>query len=360
MAPAEKTQEAITDCVLLERCNGGSRTLLVVFAAANARSFTFYNTTRGLPCDVLYVRDPRKNAWYQDGFVATPGIEGATAFLQDLAAPYARVVVSGASMGGYAAILFGSRIGATRILALGPQTQLNHSYSRSPRRDVALRVPDLSAEIAASPPGQIHMMVGVLDAVDYFNVVRLADFGGAEVYCFEREDHFLPKSLAKSEALTRLFAAAVAGEALDPAPHPYVARSGLDQARCEMIRTVVPLMFEKRDFRTARALVRPFLSAGPPWALAHFLWGAAAFKDNLFGPAMRELKTAADMFPNSVDYNMLSAEAALHFCDHGAATTFARRVLAVRSNNVRARAIVEGGTPAVDSGAIALDEAPPE
>lgn len=360
MAPADKTQEAITDCVLLERCSGGSRTLLVVFAAANARSFTFYNTTRGLPCDVLYVRDPRKNAWYQDGFLAAPGIDGATAFLQELAASYTRVVVSGASMGGYAAILFGSRIGASQILALGPQTQLNHSYSRSPRRDVTLHVPDLSAEIAASPPGQIHMMVGVLDAVDYFNVVRLVDFGGAEVYCFEREDHFLPKSLAKSEALTRLFAAAVAGEALDPAPHPYVARSDLDQARCEMIRTVVPLMFEKRDFRTARALVRPFLSADPPWALAHFLWGACAFKDNLFGPAMRELKTAADMFPNSVDYNMLSAEAALHFGDHGAATTFARRVLAVRSNNVRARAIVEGGTPAVDSGAIALDEAPPE
>jgi hypothetical protein len=360
MDPAEKTQDTVTECVLLERCKGGSRTLLVVFAAANARSFTFYNTTHGLPCDVLYVRDPRKNAWYQEGFLDAPGIDASTAYLQDLASSYDRVVVSGASMGGYAAILFGSRIGASQIFALGPQTQLNHSFSRSPRRDVTLRVPDLSAEVAASPPGQIHMMVGVLDAVDYFNIVRLVDFGGAEVYCFEAEDHFLPKSLAKSEALTRLFAAAVAGDTLDPAPHPYVARTDLDQARCEMIRAVVPLMFERRDYRTARALLRPFLAVDPPWALAHYLWGAAAFKDDLFGPAMGELRTAANMYPNSVDYNMLSAEAALHFGDRADAATFARRVLAVRSNNTRARAIVEGLTPAVDSGAIALDEAPPE
>lgn len=360
MDPAAKSQDSISECVLLERCTGGSRTLLVVFAAANARSFTFYNTTRELPCDVLYVRDPRKNAWFQEGFLETPGIDVSVAFLQGLAASYDRVVVSGASMGGYAAILFGSRIGAARIFALGPQTQLNHSYSRSPRRDVILREPDLAAVVAASPPGQMHMMVGVLDAVDYFNVVRLVDLGGAEVYCFEDEDHFLPKSLAKSEALTRLFAAAVAGDALDPAPHAYVARAGLDQARCEMIRAVVPLMFEKRDYRTARALARPFLASEPPWALAHYLWGASAFKDNLFGPAMRELKTAANLFPNSVDYNMLAAEAALHAGDRAGAQTFARRVLAVRSSNPRARAIVEGQTPAVESGAIALDEAPPE
>jgi hypothetical protein len=360
MDPAAKSQESISECVLLERCSSGSRTLLIVFAAANARSFTFYNTTRGLPCDVLYVRDPRKNAWFQEGFLEMPGLDASVAFLQGLAAAYDRVVVSGASMGGYAAILFGSRIGAARIFALGPQTQLNHNYSRSPRRDVTLRVPDLSAEVAASPLGQMHMMVGVLDAVDYFNVVRLVDLGGAEVYCFEDEDHFLPKSLAKSEALTRLFAAAVAGEALDPAPHPYVSRAGLDIARCEMIRAVVPLMFEKRDYRTARALVRPFLAHEPPWALAHYLWGASSFKDNLFGPAMRELKTAANMFPNSVDYNMLAAEAALHAGDQTGAQTFARRVLAVRSSNPRARAIVEGQTPAVETGAIALDEAPPE
>jgi len=360
MEAAEKSQETISECVLLERCSGGSGTLLVVFAAANARSFTFYNTTRGLPCDVLYVRDPRKNAWFQEGFLDAPGIEASVEFLRTLAAPYERVVVSGASMGGYAAILFGSRIGAAQIFALGPQTQLNHSYSRSPRRDVTLRVPDLSDVVAASPPGQIHMMVGVLDSVDYFNVVRLVDLGGAEVYCFEDEDHFLPKSLAKSEALTRLFAAAVAGVALDPAPHAYVSRTGLDAARCEMIRAVVPLMFEKRDYRSARALVRPFLASEPPWALAHYLWGASAFKDNLFGPAMRELKTAANMFPNSVDYNMLAAEAALHAGDQAGAQAFARRVLAVRSSNPRARAIVEGKTPAVESGAIALDEAPPE
>ena len=360
MDDTEKSQQAISECVLLERCAGGSKTLLIVFAAANARSFTFYNTTHGLPCDVLYVRDPRKNAWFQEGFLETLGIDASVAFLKDLASSYDRVIASGASMGGYAAILFGSRIDAALILALGPQTQLNHDYSRSPRRDTTLRVRDLADVVAASPPGQIHMMVGVLDAVDYFNVVRLSDLGGAEVYCFEGEDHFLPKSMAKSEALTRLFAAAVAGEPLDPAPHRFVARSGLDQVRCEMIRTVVPLMFEQRDYRSARALVQPFLSVEPPWALAHYLWGASAFKDELYQAALRELQTAADMFPRSLDYNMLSAEACLHCGDQAGAQAFARRVLAVRSNNVRARSIAEGTTPAVEVSTIALDEAPPE
>jgi hypothetical protein len=360
MDPREKTQEAVTDCVLLERVPGGCRILLVVFAAANARSFTFYNTTRSLPCDVLYVRDPRKNSWFQEGFLPEGGIDASAEYLRALAASYDRVVVSGASMGGYAAILFGSLIGASCIFALGPQTQLNHNYSRSPRRDVALRVPDLADIVAASPSGQIHMMVGVLDAVDYFNVVRLVDLGGAEVYCFEDEDHFLPKSLARSEALTRLFTAAVEGLPLDPAPHPFVARADLDQARCEMIRAAVPLMFEKRDYRAARALVRPFLTTERSWALAHYLWGASAFKDGLFTPAMRELRTAANLFPNSVDYNMLAAEAALHSGDRLMAESFARRVLAVRSGNPRARAILAGGTSVVDTSTVALDEAPPE
>lgn len=356
----KKTQEAVTECVLLERRQAGSSTLLVVFAAANARSFTFYNTTQGLPCDVLYVRDPRKNAWFQEGFLDRPGIDASVEYLRALASSYDRVVVSGASMGGYAAILFGSRIDARTIFALGPQTLLNHSYSRSPRRNVTLRVPDLADVVRASPPGQIHMLVGVLDAVDYFNVVRLVDLGGAQVYCFEAEDHFLPKSLAKTEALGRLFAAVVAGERPDPAPHPVVTREGLDRARCDLIRTVVPLIFETGDYGRARALVEAFPASDPPWALAHYLRGAAAFKQDLFAPAMQQLRICADLFPRSVDYNMLAAEAALHLGDAAAAVAFARRVLAVRSSIVRARAIVEGATPAVESGTVALDEAPPE
>ncbi|MDQ3226141.1 MAG: hypothetical protein M3Q50_05870, partial [Chloroflexota bacterium] len=106
----------------------GSRTLLVLFGGiaggVSMPVFEFFRLTSELPVNKAFLRDPRRG-WYQLGI---PGLgDSATAVLDHLQAIIARagtgrVVMAGASAGGFAAILFGALCAADEVIAFSPQT----------------------------------------------------------------------------------------------------------------------------------------------------------------------------------------------------------------------------------------------
>ncbi|RYE32315.1 MAG: hypothetical protein EOP23_12835 [Hyphomicrobiales bacterium] len=62
----------------------------------------------------------RRNTWYQE-----PEWRGMVAAIAAATVPYRHVLAYGSSMGGYAALRFGSMIGATSALAISPQYSLH-------------------------------------------------------------------------------------------------------------------------------------------------------------------------------------------------------------------------------------------
>jgi pimeloyl-ACP methyl ester carboxylesterase len=110
---------------------GNSTTLLLAFGGMKGKldipPFEFFGLTGEMPIKRLFVRD-LKQAWYHRG-VRRHGstIPKVAEHLEQLIASHRidRLVVVGTSAGGYAALIFGSLLGADRVLCFGPQTSLD-------------------------------------------------------------------------------------------------------------------------------------------------------------------------------------------------------------------------------------------
>src|ERR687898_1897347 len=113
-----------------------SRTLLVLFGgiAGGVRMpvFEFFRLTSGFTAKKVFLRDPRRG-WYQLGI---PGVGDSPAAVRDLLsaaierARAERVVMAGASAGGFAAILFGTWCAADEVIAFSPQTFVDEENRR--------------------------------------------------------------------------------------------------------------------------------------------------------------------------------------------------------------------------------------
>ena len=113
-----------------------SETVVVAFSGLGTleggrHAFNFLSFSADATFSSILVRDP-EDCWYHG---SVPGIgRGCRALASHLAertSGYRRVVCIGASMGGYAALLFGHLLGADRVLAFGPQVLLDPAVLRS-------------------------------------------------------------------------------------------------------------------------------------------------------------------------------------------------------------------------------------
>ena len=86
--------------------------------------FEFFKAVKEINCDKLFVRD-FNHAWYQKGVDSTINdFEKLLAFLKNYIEKgnYKKVVFLGNSMGGYAAILFGTMLNVNSVISFVPQT----------------------------------------------------------------------------------------------------------------------------------------------------------------------------------------------------------------------------------------------
>jgi len=70
----------------------------------------------------------RKCSWYHKGICSkSDSIKSTVEYIKQLIEPYSEVSMIGVSMGGYAAILFGSLLNVKNVIAFIPQTRLDKS-----------------------------------------------------------------------------------------------------------------------------------------------------------------------------------------------------------------------------------------
>jgi hypothetical protein len=195
-----------------------SSTLLVLFGGiaggVSMPVFEFFRLTSGFPAKKAFLRDPRRG-WYQLGI---PGVGDSPADVHTfLSAAIARaraerVVMAGASAGGFAALLFGSSCGADEVIAFSPQSFVDAENrrlagdSRWPEQidalHQALGADDRPAtldllDVLPAAPGKTRYQVHVStdDPLDLFHAQRIAGHGGVEIFEHERGGHLLVKTL---------------------------------------------------------------------------------------------------------------------------------------------------------------------
>lgn len=153
-----------------------NKTLWVSFSSRGKSKFELVKTLSKLGDDVLFVND--NTLGYYNG-----EIEGLCQNPDELASiiksfhdeKYEEIIYVGSSMGGYAAILFGSINKPTKVLAFSPQIELNTNLSFTPSSDVDLIYDNISKNIylaesvqfyivLSSHPEDVYHIIGVRDA----------------------------------------------------------------------------------------------------------------------------------------------------------------------------------------------------
>jgi pimeloyl-ACP methyl ester carboxylesterase len=203
-----------------------SSTLLIAFGGLRGRMgvlpFEFFRATGGIPVKRLFVRDLRQ-AWYHRGMPehGTTLTDVARALEDVLARQHVeRLVVAGNSAGGYAALVFGTLLGADAALCFAPQTTLDldelaamgddrwDEYLRPLAAANALDPSwvDLARALPPARRADTRYRVFFDDSlpVDRAHAERLRGLEGARLYRFGHGRHHLVTSMRDSGVLQRL------------------------------------------------------------------------------------------------------------------------------------------------------------
>jgi hypothetical protein len=218
-----------------------SPTMLVLFGGiaggVSMPVFEFFRLTEGFPAKKAFLRDPRRG-WYQLG---VPGVGDSSADVRAFLgaaierARVERVVMAGASAGGFAALLFGAWCDADEAIAFSPQTFIDAENRRLAGDDrwaeqintlhaaMASRCPTLDLlDVLPPDPGKTRFQVHVStdDPLDLFHAYRIAGRGGVAIHEHERGGHRLVKTLRDRGLLQPMLLQALSDTRTDTAPAP--------------------------------------------------------------------------------------------------------------------------------------------
>lgn len=349
----------VKDSMLLARIVGANRhdlyedSLLIVFSCANSKSFTFYLNTQSMPCDVLYVRDPFLNHWYQSGVEPSSNVDALAASLKRIRESYRSVYCLGSSMGGYASLLFGSLLGARRVIALAPQVVLDPSFPRSPHRNTPLHYADIRTMVKQASDTEILIAFGDLDPVDSYNISWLQNGDRfpehISVVSYLGYDHLFPKALQKAAPLDQYFSQVFTGFTPETHGLPFRVGLGLSPAQIEGIQAAVPLYF-KKDHAAAFAILKPLIDRYPAWWAAKQLCGLVSLHGNIEPELSRRFVIeAADKNPRAFEFAHDAALAEIEAGNAEGARRYIGWVEAMRKGHTVSLALLEKYSSAFQS-----------
>ena len=160
-----------------------SRDALIVFSHAGypAGKFAMTNALRDVSINKIFV-NCKDNSWYQQGVPgASDTIDGTTEHLARLLKDMRikRSATIGMSMGGYASLLFGVKLGCTAALSLTSEILIGEDYGRSYKlnqlKRYDYRYMDLSKLIRENNTTRIYSIHGVYDDIDMSFLWTISD-----------------------------------------------------------------------------------------------------------------------------------------------------------------------------------------
>jgi len=191
--------------------------------------FSLRGTLAGIPVKKLYLRDLDK-AWFLHGLRGITGnVEETVAFLRDefAAAGTRRVIFTGYSLGGFAALLYGALCGAHEVHAISPQTFLGfwkrlRTGDRRWRRYVmplhfsgTRKFHDLRPWLAKAPThSQMHIHFARDSRLDALHAAHVRGLPQVKIREHSEGSHRLVTAMRESGELREIFERAATGETL--------------------------------------------------------------------------------------------------------------------------------------------------
>jgi hypothetical protein len=206
---------------------GTSEVTLVAFGGIRGGlgipPYEFFRVTEGLPVRRVFVRD-LDQVWYLRGVRGLGDTlpEAAAALGEALGAPV-RLVTTGNSAGGFAAIAFGSLLGADETHAFAPQTAIDRRHRvrwmdvRWPREMHHLRrvraapeLLDLRTVLRDHPGSAIHVHHSAAHGWDRRHAEHLRDLPDVTLHAYPAGGHRLVAELRDDGRLDAILSRAIA------------------------------------------------------------------------------------------------------------------------------------------------------
>jgi hypothetical protein len=118
------------EACLLSKPNSGATRLVVACSSygdhGNPPGFEWVNLLTDQAVNLLWLRDPLQH-WYLGGLPEIGDLQASAEFVREFAQGQ-HVTITGSSMGGFGALLYGALIQADEVVAFAPQTNLTEAW----------------------------------------------------------------------------------------------------------------------------------------------------------------------------------------------------------------------------------------
>ena len=243
-----------------------SDNLLIYFSSAGAaapQGRSKFSEFRG---NKIFIRDTAKN-WYNKSINGLcEDADDLHRVLSEFSDNYSRsnITVAGSSMGGYAALLFGIKIGAGRIVSIAPQTFLRPDIPNSPRTPV--KYDDLSLIIQGRRhDAHIEIWYGRESILDLFNCLRIPPGKGISHHCVEGGMHNVLATIKREGKLDVFFEHIISGQGGS------MPSSTLEPADASLALSAAELFYVERDPKAVIEHLAPIVEESPLSAVSYLL-----------------------------------------------------------------------------------------
>ncbi len=289
----------IENTFVYEECIGSDR-LIIAFSSASASKFEHKKQLENKKVNKLFIRDSSRN-WYNQ---AIPGFcMDADDLLKKITLVTnnflpSNITCLGSSMGAYAAILFGSKIGAGRIIALGPQTLLKKPIPYTPAEDALYK--DLQKVLRLNKARtKIDIWIGLSEISDIYHATHLMNNSNVTIYSYEKSLHNV-LAYIKHIGLMTLFYDYVADKNTNSIIPYLLAKKFKLGKNC--IQEITELFYINKSYNEVLTLTSKTLRKRKLSAL-YYVQGVCHAMLNNFDAAISSFNEAIEISP--LDYNSL-------------------------------------------------------
>jgi tetratricopeptide (TPR) repeat protein len=271
-------------------------TVTVIFAARNDRppKFTFWKAANAMNSHVILLNSDVPE-WYRAGIPGiSGGIRGAVKAISDFknTVKANRLVMTGSSMGGYGALLYGSMAKADHILAFGIEPVLGIPGGKTDitRNYLQYMYPDLTN--LPLPPSTVYY--GGMDINDILGAWLLRKRRSTEVICIPEAQHDTPDFLARNGLLTSVFDDLISGEKIKT--YEYSQGDAANDEIVDFLWKINNQLVDK-DWTTIRKKISQSEHLASTSPLLEYLYGIAHFRNQDFNNALKSLSALTNKIP---------------------------------------------------------------
>ena len=266
-------QEVFLNGLVNVRDNSSDITVLCFSGPMSGERFPFFRSFDSMNVNTVFVKE-HSAGWFQYGLPEAEGHAGLLSFLKDLLGSLntKKLYCFGSSMGGYAALLYGSLLNATRILTFGARTYVHPTYitnskiiqDKGANKDIQ-RIFSLVRDYARSGGGVINVC-GEDEWLDVFHIARLTDIENITNLTVLNAGHNVGAWLKEYGILNDFLVAALINGNIEK----IIPLQGFLFENIKARNLVVEYIkkYKNQDYTSAQSVVAEAIELYPTWAIA--------------------------------------------------------------------------------------------